>query len=273
MLEIASRRRNTFNPRADHYLSRLGVPEISLGGLPIAVIDRAHSARLLVGAAKRHQAEGLDPLYVTSANGEVVSLARRPAIRALFLAADLIHADGQPLVWASRLRSRLALPERCATTDLFHDTARVAQAEGVSFYFLGATRESNERAVAQARRLYPNLIVAGANHGYFGEDEEPAVVARINAARPGILWVAMGVPREQLFATRNLHRLKGVGVIKTSGGLFDFLSGARSRAPRWMQAAGLEWSYRLMIEPRRLFPRYLKTNPHALMILLAGALQ
>ena len=78
----------------------------------------------------------------------------------------------------------------------------------------------------------------------------------------------MGVPREQAFAVRNRQALNEVGVIKTAGGLFDFLSGRRSRAPRWLQEVGLEWLYRTWLEPRRLAMRYLTTNPHALLIML-----
>jgi exopolysaccharide biosynthesis WecB/TagA/CpsF family protein len=78
----------------------------------------------------------------------------------------------------------------------------------------------------------------------------------------------MGAPSEQLFAVRNRDRLSNVGVIKTSGGLFDFLSGRNRRAPGWMQAVGLEWAYRIFLEPRRLAARYALTNPHALFLLL-----
>jgi N-acetylglucosaminyldiphosphoundecaprenol N-acetyl-beta-D-mannosaminyltransferase len=90
----------------------------------------------------------------------------------------------------------------------------------------------------------------------------------INQARPDILWLGLGVPLEQQFAIRNRQRLLNVGVIKTSGGLFDVLSGEKPRAPLWMINAGLEWAYRLYLEPARLAGRYLLTNPHALYLLL-----
>lgn len=117
------------------------------------------------------------------------------------------------------------------------------------------------------RRLYPGLALAGSRHGFFGPHEEEAVLDAIEAARPDILWISMGVPREQRFALRARARLRGVGLIKTSGGLFDFLSGERSREPGWVQRAWLEWLYRLALEPRRLFRRYALTNPHALVLL------
>src|SRR6266536_1441271 len=229
------------------------IPLLTIGGLPIAVIDRPGSARLMMHSALARRGSGLPPLFLTSANGQVLSMcARDEAAHALFLSADLIHADGMPLVFASRWKCRTALPERVATTDLFHDAAKIAETAGATLYLLGATQQT----------------IDGFHNGYFTRDEEAQVVADIDAARPDILWVGMGAPREQLFAARNRERLTNVGVIKTSGGLFDFLSRRNRRAPLWLQAAGLEWLYRLTLEPRRMLFRYLTTNPHALYLLL-----
>src|SRR5690606_10998474 len=99
----------------------------------------------------------------------------------LFLAADHIVADGQPMVWASRLRCRTPLPERVATTDLFHDVARLAEETGHSFYLLGATPEENRRALANVRRLYPRLHIVGATHGYHTGEDLTAKLAEIDA--------------------------------------------------------------------------------------------
>jgi N-acetylglucosaminyldiphosphoundecaprenol N-acetyl-beta-D-mannosaminyltransferase len=250
-------------------IARMTVPAATVGGLPIAVIDRAQSARLMIGAALARRGSGQAPLIVTSANGQVISKCAHDArIRELYLSADLIHADGMPLVFASRAMNRVALPERVATTDLFHDVAALAQAQGASFYFLGASADNIEKAVHNVRQRYPRLKIAGFRNGYFGPGEEDAVVAQINAARPDILWVGLGVPAELGFARRQRERLTKVGLVKTSGGLFDFLAGKNPRAPAWMQAAGLEWLYRLLLEPHRLTLRYLTTNPHAIYLLL-----
>jgi exopolysaccharide biosynthesis WecB/TagA/CpsF family protein len=186
------------------------------------------------------------------------------------LATDLIHADGMPLVFASRLRGSQALPERVATTDLFHDVARLAQLRNATFYFLGATPAIIERAAQNAQQLYPDLRIVGVRDGYISRKQEAGVIAGINAVRPDVLWVGMGAPLEQAFSLRNRERLHNVGIIKTSGGLFDFLSGKNSRAPQWMQAAGFEWLYRMALEPQRLLYRYLTTNPHALYLLLTA---
>ena len=246
------------------------MPTSEIGGLPIAVTDRAKSARLMVEAAIARRNSAQPPLIVTSANGQVLSIcARQPAIRALFLQSDLIHADGMPLVFASRLLSDAPLPERICTTDFFHDVARFGQRRGARMFLLGGTRAVIEQATQSVRARYPELNIVGCASGYMRRrGEEARIVDTINAARPDILWVGLGVPLEQQFAVRNRQRLRGVGIIKTAGGMFDFLSGRTRRAPAWVRHAGMEWAYRMYLEPRRLAVRYLTTNPHALYLLL-----
>jgi exopolysaccharide biosynthesis WecB/TagA/CpsF family protein len=136
-------------------------------------------------------------------------------------------------------------------------------------FMLGATEDSNSAAVKSVKQRFPNLSIVGNRHGFFeSRDQEIEVCEQIAALEPDILWISMGVPREQAFISRNRGRLTSVGVIKTSGGLFDFLSGSKRRAPLWLQNAGLEWLWRACLEPRRLGWRYLKTNPLAMYLLL-----
>jgi exopolysaccharide biosynthesis WecB/TagA/CpsF family protein len=249
---------------------RWRVPVATIGGLPIAVIGRAGSAELMIDVALRRRGQGLPPIIFSSANGQVLSMcARDAAIRDLFLDTDLIHADGMPLVFISRLLHRTPLPERVCTTDLFEDLCRIAPRRGVRVFFLGATQTEVDRATQNIRALYPDLDVAGHASGYLRRaGDEDRVIDLVNAARPDILWLGLGAPNEQRFAVRHRDRLRGVGLIKTSGGLFDYFSGKNSRAPAWMRSAGLEWAYRLWLEPRRLAARYIATNPHAFFLLL-----
>src|SRR5579872_2244255 len=124
------------------------VPVATIGGLPIAVIDRARSAAMMVDTAVARRDSAQPPLVFTSANGQVLSMCARDArIRDLFLDADLIHADGMPLVFVSRFLNTMPLPERVATTDLYHDTALVAQQRGSTIYLLGATKAVVDQAV------------------------------------------------------------------------------------------------------------------------------
>ena len=169
------------------------------------------------------------PLYLTSANGEVLArCSTEPMTDRLFRAADLINADGQPLVTVSRFKSSTPLPERVATTDLFHTVARKAAAAGLTFYMFGADEAENAAAVANVRKMYPDLRIVGHSHGYLKGDALRAKVDEINALAPDYLWVALGVPYEQAFVEEYTSRLCNVGVIKTSGGLFNFLSGSRA---------------------------------------------
>ncbi len=243
------------------------VPRITVGGLRLAVLDIEQTASFMIEMVFPNRRVDR-PLYLTSANGEVLArCSTEPMTDRLFRAADLISADGQPLVTVSRFKSPKPLPERVATTDLFHEVARKAQAAGLTFYMFGADEAENAAAVANVRRMYPDLKLVGHSHGYLRGEALRAKVDEINALAPDYLWVALGVPYEQAFVEEFTPRLTNVGVIKTSGGLFNFLSGSRPRAPQWMQNMGLEWAWRVYLEPRRLFWRYLTTNPRALYLL------
>jgi len=243
-----------------------------LGGLPIANIGMEESAHQFVRIALEARGKNALPFYSTSANGQVIAMASKDAeFKKLLLSADQIHADGMPMVLLSRHVAKHPLSERIATTDLVQAVAKEAQEAGVTFYFLGAQEEVNELAVKRMQELYPKLVFSGRRNGYFSAAEEQQVIEDIVRSKPDILWVGLGVPAEQKFVVRNLQKLRGVGVIKTSGGLFDFLSGKNSRAPDWMQNFGLEWLYRTILEPRRLTRRYLVTNPVALREILRNS--
>src|SRR6202789_2985395 len=215
------------------------VPRISLGGLRLAVLDLEQTANFMIDVVFPQRRIGR-PLYLTSANGEVLArCSTEPMTDRLFRAADLINADGQPLVTVSRLKSSTPLPERVATTDLFEVVARKAAAAGLTFYMFGADEEENATAVANVQKMFPNLKIVGHSHGYLRGDALRAKVDEINALAPDYLWVALGVPYEQAFVAEFTPRLSNVGVIKTSGGLFNFMLGSRARAPLWRRHVGL----------------------------------
>ncbi|KAF2991034.1 WecB/TagA/CpsF family glycosyltransferase [Methylocystis sp. MJC1] len=240
-----------------------------VGGCSVACLGLKETARLMLDLA-RAPARKEGPYYLTSVNGEVI--ARRFFDRKFAKSidcADSIAADGQPLVVASKLFSKKKpLPERVATTDLYPLVARMAQDAGASFYLLGASEEVNRAAYEATKRMVPRLNIVGRSHGFLKGAALEEKLDEINALAPDILWLAMGVPLEQQFVRDHARRLKNVKMIKTSGGLFDFVAGAKKRAPTWMQLIGLEWAFRLMLEPRRLLKRYLTTNPIAAYLLL-----
>src|ERR1700760_1265167 len=187
-----------------------GVPRISLGGLRLAVLDIEQTANFMIEMVfpVRRAAR---PLFLTSANGEVLSrCSTEPMTERLFRAADLINADGQPLVTVSRFRSTTPLPERVATTDLFDVVARKAAAAGLTFYMFGADEAENAAAVANVQKQHPTLRIVGHSHGYLRGDALRAKVEEINALAPDYLWIALGVPYEQAFVDEFLPRLFNV---------------------------------------------------------------
>lgn len=207
----------------------------------------------------------MPPKLIFSMNGEGISCVNSsPRFKSLVSEAELIHPDGMSVVLAGRIFSNGPFPERVATTDAFHDVARMSESKGLSFYFLGAKEEINELAVARVKASYPNLKIAGRHHGFFSADEDESICENIKASGADVVWVALGRPKQEEWCVKNRHHLHGVTWLKTCGGLFDFLSETKPRAPQWMQDYGLEWLYRLGNDPRRLFKRYLYTNIHSI---------
>ncbi len=243
--------------------------EVVVGGLKVAAATRRELAQIMVRHCLESRRLGNQlPKLVFSSNGNCVARAAMDdGFRALLDRADVLHADGQAVVWASRLLTRTPIPERCPTTDFIHDAAEAAVASGLRFYLLGATEEVNKGAAEALLRLHPGLQIVGRRHGYFSRDEEDEICAEINDSDTDVVWVGLGVPFEQEFASRNRENLRA-GWIVTCGGCFNFASGDYVRAPEWMQLAGLEWLHRVWCEPKRLFWRYAITNPIALVMLL-----
>jgi N-acetylglucosaminyldiphosphoundecaprenol N-acetyl-beta-D-mannosaminyltransferase len=242
--------------------------EILVGGIRTACLSRSQLTTLMVGDCFAARGGRRRPKLVFASNGHAIALVAADAqFREYFQAANLIHADGQPVVLASKLLTRHPIPERSATTDFVHDAARAAGEHGLRFFLLGGSESINAQCAAILSEDYPGLHMAGRRNGYFPPDEEAAICEAINASGADVLWVGLGVPLEYEFCIRNRHRLNP-GWIVTCGGCFNFVTGGYARAPRWMQASGLEWLYRLLREPRRLFRRYAVTNPLAMFALL-----
>jgi N-acetylglucosaminyldiphosphoundecaprenol N-acetyl-beta-D-mannosaminyltransferase len=189
---------------------------------------------------------------------KIVSLRGDPELKTMVDACDVTSADGQSVVWASRVLGQ-PLPERVAGIDLMHELLGLAERKGYGVYFLGARQAVLERAVVEIRRRHPNLVVAGYRDGYFSDLEGADVAAEIRAASPRLLFIAMSSPKKEHWLSRH-GRATGASFAMGVGGALDVVAGVTRRAPGWMQRLGLEWLYRLLQEPRRLFARYAKTN-------------
>jgi len=171
---------------------------------------------------------------------------------------DLIVADGVPVVWTARLAG-VSLPERVAGVDLTVRLLAEGASRGLSVYFLGARPEVIQSLVKYCSLHHPGLKVAGYRDGYFRPADHESIVAEIAGLAPHMLFVGMPSPFKETWCQRHRKAL-GVPVIVGVGGTFDVLTGYVRRAPRFLQAVGMEWSWRLAMEPRKMWRRYLRTN-------------
>jgi exopolysaccharide biosynthesis WecB/TagA/CpsF family protein len=242
--------------------------EIVVGGIRTACLGREQMGRLMVGDCLAARGGQRKARLVFASNGHAVSMVRNDeSFRENFSKADIIHADGQPVVIASRLLTDTPIPERTATTDFIHDAAIKACENNLRFFLFGSTEAVNAACAEKLRESYPGLKIVGRRHGYFSQDQEAEIVEEINAADADVVWVALGVPKEYEFCVRNREKIRA-GWLVTAGGCFNFVCGDYRRAPEWMQVMSLEWLYRLWREPKRLWKRYAVTNPIAAFTLL-----
>lgn len=195
---------------------------------------------------------------------KLVKMRDDALLRDSVVGSDLVLADGMSVVWASRLLGR-PLPERVAGIDIFTELLGVAEETGRSVYLLGAAQEVLDRLVERIGELHPQLRIAGARNGYFDEPEEESVADAIRESGADYLFVGITSPKKEKFLAR-WGRDLGVHVCHGVGGSFDVVAGKVRRAPRLWQKLGLEWFYRLLQEPRRMWKRYLVTNTRFMML-------
>ncbi|MHB1418805.1 MAG: WecB/TagA/CpsF family glycosyltransferase [Bacillota bacterium] len=200
------------------------------------------------------------PHLIFAANPEkVMRVEQDGELKEILQQAHLVIADGTGIVWAAKVFGR-SLPERVTGIDLMHAITALSASRGYRVYFLGAAPGVAEEASTRLARIYPGLQVAGTHHGYFRPEEEAELIQEVNFCRPDVLFVAMGSPRQEKWLHRHREQLE-VPVCMGIGGSLDVITGRVDRAPRWMQQVGLEWSYRLLRDPRRVvrmtvLPRY-----------------
>lgn len=196
---------------------------------------------------------------------KLVHMQGDPSLAASVKACDIINIDGMGIVWGAKLLG-IPVPERVAGVDLFERLLAMSSERGLSVFLLGATQHVVERTADVVRAQHPELQIAGCHHGYFWDDEE-RIVDTIRESGARMLFVAITSPKKENFINRWRERL-GVDFVMGVGGTFDVVAGKVRRAPRWMQRAGLEWLYRVIQEPRRMWKRYLVTNVRFALMLL-----
>jgi N-acetylglucosaminyldiphosphoundecaprenol N-acetyl-beta-D-mannosaminyltransferase len=233
-------------------------PRVNVLGVGVSALDLGQAVAIIEGwieRGERHYA------CVTGVHG-VMESQRDEALRAIHNAAGLVTPDGMPLVWLCRLRHPGRV-DRVYGPDLLLSYCARSAATGCRHFFYGGAPGVPEALAARLGARFPGLVIAGVYSPPFrqlalSEDEE--IVRRINEAAPDIVWVGLSTPKQERWMHEHLGRLNAPALIGI-GAAFDFVSGRKRQAPRWMQRSGLEWTFRLASEPRRLWRRYLLNNP------------
>lgn len=234
-------------------------PSVSILGVEVDVVDLEELENYVIATVEAGRKAS-----ITYVNVHAVNLAHRDELfRAFINDSDVALCDGFGVKWAVQWLAGVSL-QRLSPPDWFRELAVECARRGHSVYLLGARPAIIKKAGAVLTQQVPGLKIAGVHHGYFDKQnsgtENREVVARINSLKPDVLMVGFGMPFQEKWIAENWDNLN-VHVVFTVGAFFDYVSGALPRLPRWMTDRGLEWLGRLVIEPRRLWKRYLLGNP------------
>lgn len=240
------------------------MPErIQLLGTPVDNLTMQETIALIDKAI-----ENKEHLHHTVVNaGKIVSMHENPELKQSVVSADIINADGQAVVWASRM-FKVPLKERVAGIDLMGKLIELAYKKKYKVFFFGAKEEIINKVVKKYKKEYSEDIIAGYRNGYFKKENEREIAKQIADSGAHILFVAISSPTKENFLYQNRDILKNVNFIMGVGGSFDVVAGYVKRAPVWMQKSGLEWLYRVYQEPKRMFKRYMVGNAKFIKLIL-----
>ena len=191
--------------------------------------------------------------------GKVVKMQTDKKLQESVISSDIINADGMSIVWAARFLGH-EIKERVAGIDLMDNLVGLAHKKKYTCFFLGAKNHVVKKIVDHYSDMYSNQVIAGYRNGYFDNNEEKILVDQIIKSKANLLFVAMTSPKKEIFLNKYKIELQSVNLIMGVGGSFDVISGEVKRAPLFMQKIGLEWFYRFVQQPRRMWKRYLFGN-------------
>jgi N-acetylglucosaminyldiphosphoundecaprenol N-acetyl-beta-D-mannosaminyltransferase len=217
-----------------------------LFGIDVDVVDGSGALAWVTEAIEA----GRKDLVLTPNVDHVIRYQKDPEFRGAYAGAGLVLPDSTPLMWAARI---LGKPLAARASDLMLDLCALAAERAYTVYLLGGSSEVVEAAVTSLRGRFPGILIAGWHHGYFRSDDE--AVGAVDRANPDLLFVGLGSPKQELWIARQGGRIDH-RVAVCVGGAFNYVAGRVSRAPAWVQGAGLEWLWRFVQEPRRLWRRY-----------------
>jgi N-acetylglucosaminyldiphosphoundecaprenol N-acetyl-beta-D-mannosaminyltransferase len=241
------------------FLAPHNVPRVSIGHIGMDTYSQA----ALITEVLDHALHGTVTRQIVTVNAQIYVLAEKSArYRECLFTADYLCADGMPLVWACDRLGGLKVP-RVAGVDLIEHLCRLGAADGLAVFFLGGRPDMANQSARNLSRRYPGLKIAGVSCPNWGfekhEDTLNPVLEKIARAKPHILFAGLGAPKQELLIDEHIRPLK-VPIAIGIGGSFEILSGSIERAPQWVRSSGLEWTFRLRQEPRRLWKRYLVGN-------------
>ena len=199
--------------------------------------------------------------------GKIVSMQTNKELEESVVEADIINADGKAIVWAANLLGH-KLPERVSGIDLMEQLVMRSFEKGYKCFFFGATEEVVTKLVNIYKMQYSEDMIAGYRNGYFKKEDEDKIALQIAESGANILFVAITSPKKEIFLNTYKNKLTNVNFIMGVGGSFDVIAGKVKRAPLWMQNSGLEWFYRVVQEPKRMWKRYLVGNTRFICLII-----
>ncbi|MEO5783469.1 MAG: WecB/TagA/CpsF family glycosyltransferase [Ginsengibacter sp.] len=227
---------------------------ISICDIPVDALTMQQTINLIDDAIIENR-----PIHHVVINAaKVVNAQKNSALKESIVNCDIINADGQAIVWTSHLLNR-PLPERVSGIDLMEELVTLAARKNYKIFFLGTKEEIVTKVVEVYTNKYGKQIIAGYRNGYYKKEEEEIIAKQIADSNAHILFVAITSPKKEIFLNTYKNIIK-VPFIMGVGGSFDVVAGFVKRAPKWMQKWGLEWFYRTLQEPRRMWKRYLVGN-------------
>ncbi|MFQ3599564.1 MAG: WecB/TagA/CpsF family glycosyltransferase [Chloroherpetonaceae bacterium] len=237
--------------------TRLEVMGVKIDNLSMEETLRLIEEKILEGTPVQH-------VVVNAA--KVVEANKNPELKAIIESCEIINVDGQAVVWASRILGK-PLKERVAGIDLMQALVERASQKKWGVYFFGAKQEVLDKVIARYQREFPTLRIAGVRNGYYKPEEEMTIAHEIAQSGAQILFVAISSPKKEIFLNKYLN-IMNVPFVMGVGGSFDVVAGLTKRAPLWIQKLGLEWLFRFLQEPRRMWRRYIIGNAEFIWLVL-----
>tara|TARA_R100001369_G_C3325493_1_gene169670 strand:+ start:4743 stop:5498 length:756 start_codon:yes stop_codon:yes gene_type:complete len=237
------------------------IPKINILNTEIVDLSMAETISLVKETIETQKSINLTDINA----GKIIQIKDDPNMQKYVADSDVIQADGQAVIWASRFLNK-PLKERVAGIDLVHHLAEMAYKNGFKIFLFGAKEEVVKKVKEKFSNEFNSTLIAGYRNGYFKPEDEPEIAEQISKSGAHILFVGITSPIQERFLYQNKEILKDVNFKMGVGGSFDVISGKTKRAPQWMQKSGLEWFYRFLQEPKRMWKRYLVGNTKFIML-------